>query len=476
MRSKTILFTIIIAFCIFNCTEKSSDYNIKDFGAVGDSLTVNTEAIQKAIDKCSKDGGGIVVISEGIYISGTLLLKDNVTLHVAENTKLMGSSNPKEYQSIDTFVDATGQERGTCLIGSKDATNIGIIGKGIIDGNGAAFLRKNLKLKMKALGLDPETTKNFGTNRPFLLRFVRTGQITLKDIHIREAAAWACHFFQSHDILVDNMTIYNHANKNNDGIDLDSSYNVVINNCNINSGDDAICIKSTSPMPTYNVKVDNCKLKSNWGAIKFGTESMGDFHHIDIRNCKIYDTKGGGIKILSVDGANIHDVVIDNIEMEDVDMPIFIRLGERLRTYRDAEKQKVGSITNVTISNIKAVTRDLENSRISPPAGVFITGTPNHKIGKINLKNINIKLPGGGLTADIVPVAEDETRYPEFNFFKVLPAYGLYGRHIEDLNVDDMAFELTSNDERKPIIFEDVNAYNVDEKTTEKYKTSISWK
>ncbi|GAL80638.1 polygalacturonase [Algibacter lectus] len=104
-----------------------------------------------------------------------------------------------------------------------------------------------------------------GKTAPFLLRFVKSNKITLKDIHIREAAAWACHFFQSYDILVDNISIYNHANKNNDGIDLDSSHDVVIKNCNINSGDDAICIKSTSPLATHDVQVSNCTLKSDWG-------------------------------------------------------------------------------------------------------------------------------------------------------------------------------------------------------------------
>ncbi|WFO17765.1 glycosyl hydrolase family 28 protein [Cellulophaga baltica 4] len=273
-----------------------------------------------------------------------------------------------------------------------------------------------------------------------------------KNIHIREAAAWACHFFQSSNILIDNVSIYNHANRNNDGIDLDSSHDIVIKNCTINSGDDAICIKSTSPLPTYNVKVSNCTLRSDWGAIKFGTESMGDFYNIDIRDCTIEDTKGGGIKILSVDGANIHDVLIENIEMNQVDMPIFVRLGERLRTYRTTSKQAVGSIKDVVIRNIKATTRGLDSSRVSPPSGILITGTPKYKIGSLTLDHISIDLPGGGKATDIIEVPEDETRYPEFSFFKVLPAYGLYARHIKELKINDLKFKTTTADQRSEIV------------------------
>ncbi|MGS0527433.1 glycoside hydrolase family 28 protein [Zobellia nedashkovskayae] len=425
-------------------------------GAIGDGKTINTKSIQKAIDACNLAGGGTVTIEDGDYISGTLLLKDNVTLHIAKDAKLIGSSNPLDYQSIDTFEDATGQQRGNCLIGAKNATNIAVTGKGTIDGNGEAFLSKNIKAKIKELNITE--TEGFGSNRPFLLRFVNSSQIKVQDVHLRQPAAWTCHFYQSNDILVDNVSIYSHAHKNNDGIDLDSSYDAVIKNCDINTGDDAICIKTTSPKPTYNVQVIDCKLRSDWGSIKFGTESMGDMYNIDIKNCQIYDTKGGGIKILSVDGANIHDVTIDGIQMDRVDMPIFIRLGERLRTYRNAKKQKVGSITNVVIRNVKGNARVLDSSRVKPPSGILITGIPDHKVGKITLENIELELPGGGSEEDtMAKVVEDVDRYPEFSFFKVLPAYGLYGRHIESIQTNNVVFTLNGDDKREAQILVDTN-------------------
>ena len=443
-------YFLAFVFFILSCKSNKKDINISDFGAVGDSLTTNTKFIQKAIDVCFENGGGTVVVSDGVYITGTILLKDNVTLQVNEDATLFGSSNFADYINIDPFIDATGQARGNCLIGAKDAINIAITGKGTIDGNGGNFIGANYKIQKDK---NPDLPS---FDRPFLIRIVNSSKLKIQDIHIRQAAAWAVHLFQSHDIIIDNVDIYNHANKNNDGIDLDSSYDITITNTKVNSEDDAICIKATSPLPTYNVKVSNCDIKSDWGAIKFGTESMGDFYNIDIRDCKIHDNKGGGIKLLSMDGANIYNIVIDNIEMENVDMPIFVRLGERLRTYRNVEKRPVGTINNVLISNIKATTMGLENSRVLPPSGILITGTPNHKIGNIQLKNIDIQLPGGGLTTDVVEVPEDETRYPEFSFFGVLPAYGMYARHVEVLETKNINFEVLSEDQREEIILEDM--------------------
>ena len=452
MQATRYLAAVLIAIATFSVTYAGS-WNVEDFGAKGDSQTLNTAAIQKAIDTCSRAGGGEVLISDGIHVSGTILLKDGVTLIIHENATLLGSENPADYQSIDTFVDGSGQERGKCLIGALDAKDVGLGGSGTIDGRGASFKRDRIAKTLEKAGIDRSQLGKLAANRPFLVRFVRSQNIKIRDINLRQPAAWTCHFFQCDKIDVDGISIYGHAHENNDGIDLDSSNNVRIQDCSIDAGDDAICIKSTSPVPTHDVYVSNCTLKSDWGAIKFGTESMGDYHNITIEHCRIHDTKGGGIKIFSVDGANIRNITVRDIEMENVDMPIFMRLGERRRTYRNAPQQSVGSIDQVTIRNITAVTRSLEESRVSPPAGVFITGTPNHKIGAVTLENIYITLPGGGTKEHTsLVVEEQETKYPEFSLFGPLPAYGLFARHIQTLNTKNLAFNTTSTDERHKIL------------------------
>ncbi|MGQ1783728.1 MULTISPECIES: glycoside hydrolase family 28 protein [unclassified Saccharicrinis] len=442
---------------LYSCQPQPKVANILNYGAAADSLTLNSTAIQNAIDDCNAAGGGTVVIPAGAFISGTVLLKDNVTLHLEKGAQLIGSKNPKDYITIDPFTDAVNQVRGKCLVGAENASNIAITGEGTIVGRGQLFKRPELLKTMTEIGVDKSQLQDFANNRPFLIRLVKSKNIKVEGVRLRHPAAWTLHIFQCEGILVDGIDIYSHAHKNNDGIDLDSSRDAIIRNCNIDSGDDAVCIKSTSPMPTRDVIVSHCVLKSDWGTIKFGTESMGDFKNITIDNCTIHDTRGGGIKILSMDGANIDSITISNITMENVEMPIFIRLGERLRTYRNAPKQKVGSIDNIVINNVIATIRDTANCRINPPTGILMTGTTNHRIGKVTLHNIDIMLPGHG-TAEMSTnvVAEDETRYPEFSFFGVLPAGSMFARHIEKLETHALNFSYTSEDKRERIILDDV--------------------
>lgn len=473
MKNKIIIICCFLIVAITPSFGQQKVWDVKEFGAIDDGETVNTEAIQQAIDACNKAGGGIVNVAGTTFVSGTLLLKSNVTLNITENTTLQGSINPNDYPVVDPFIDATGQFRGQCFIGAIDVENVAITGKGTINGQGEQFTPANVKITIEKLGLvikEPDFSSLIAkdskyvnnkirySNRPFLVRMVRSKNVKLKDIHLRQPAAWTLHFFQCDGFEVDGIDIHSHANQNNDAIDIDSSINGFIQNTTIDSGDDAICFKSTSPKPTANVLVKNCKIKSEWGAIKFGTESMGDFKNITVKDCFIHNTRGGGIKILSVDGANIDNVLIEDIIMENVEMPIFIRLGERGLTYRDAHKNPVGSINNVTIKNIKATTRALSESRVKPSSGVFITGTPNHKIGAVNLKNIKITLPGGGTIEDAqIVVPENETQYPEFTMLGATPAYGLFGRHIDKLKVKKMKFTLTAPDKRQKTVLLDVN-------------------
>ncbi|NIJ45925.1 polygalacturonase [Wenyingzhuangia heitensis] len=473
MKIKSIHFLFLLATLLFSCAPKTMVWNVKDFGAKDDHKTINTKAIQKAIDECTLKGGGTVLVDGAVFVSGTLLLKDNVDLKITENTTLLGSINPNDYPIVEPFIDATGQFRGQCFIGAIDVKNISISGKGTIDGHGKMLSPKKVKETLKRLGLTEvkpdlsgliSKTNNYVnnnirlSNRPFLVRMVRSQNVKLKDIHLRQPAAWTLHFLECNNFEVDGISIYSHANRNNDAIDIDSSTNGVVKNCDIDSGDDAICFKSTSPKPTNNIEVFDCKIKSEWGAIKFGTESMGDFKNITVRDCYVYDTRGGGIKILSADGANVENILIENITMENVEMPIFIRLCERRLVYRNAERKPVGSINNVVIKNITAKVSDNKELRMNPTTGFYFSGTPNHKLGKITIENVNVSLPGGGTEKDTkIVVPENEEQYPEFTKLGATPAYGLYARHIEKLETNNISFTLRNQDVRKEVVKINVN-------------------
>lgn len=473
MKNKWInLLACFLISLLISC-EKQKVWDVQDYGALADGKTLNTEAIQNTIDACEKEGGGTVLVSGGVYVSGTILLKDNVNLKVEEGATLLGSINPNDYPIVEPFIDATGQFRGQCFVGAIDVVNVSITGKGTINGQGEMFTPKNIKKTVKELGITlaefdltglKAKSNNYVnnnirvSNRPFLVRIVRSNNIELKDIHLRQPAAWTLHFLECSNFEVNGIDIHSHANRNNDAIDIDSSTNGEIMNCTIDSGDDAICFKSTSPKPTTNIEVYDCNIKSFWGAIKFGTESMGDFKDITVRDCYVHDTRGGGIKVLSADGANIDNILIENIKMENVEMPIFIRLCERRLVYRGAERKPVGSINNVVIRNIEAVVSDNEKLRMNPSTGFYFSGTPNHKLGKITVENVKVSLPGGGSEKDSkIIVPENEEQYPEFTKLGATPAYGLFARHIENLSTSNVSFTLRAKDERKEVVKINVN-------------------
>jgi polygalacturonase len=425
--------------------------DITNYGAVGDGKVLNTRAIQKAIDDCHQQGGGKVVFPAGNWLSGTIVLKDQVTLQFNKDARLLGSTDINDYQNIDPFTDGLGIDVGWALLVAVDAKNIGIEGEGAIDGQGS-------KLKEQQIATDTRPESQRWGRRPFLLRIVRCENVTVKGITLNYAAAWTSHYFQSKKVNIEQVKIVSHGVAHNDGIDIDGCQDVRIKDCDIVSGDDALCFKTTSStMACSNIVVTGMRLKSNQGAIKMGTESMAPFENITISDCYIYDTNNGGIKLLTVDGAHLRNVQISGITMVNVRTPMLLRLGSRLSVFRKGKdsQQPTGTLQNVIIKNVKA--QAAANAQLMPPSGILITGVPGHYITNVTLENIDISLAGGGTIENArqqVPEAVD--KYPEVKTFgPLVPAYGVWARHVKGLKLVNVTLHLDSNDVRPAFICED---------------------
>jgi len=425
--------------------------DISRYGAVGDGKTLNTTAIQKAIDECHQQGGGKVVFPAGNWLSGTIVLKDQVILQFNKEARLLGSTDINDYQNIDPFADGLGIDVGWALLVAVDAKNIGIEGEGAIDGQGS-------KLKEQQIATDTRPESQRWGRRPFLVRIVRCENVTVKGITLNYAAAWTSHYFQSKKVTIENVKIVSHGVAHNDGIDIDGCQDVHIKNCDVVSGDDALCFKTTaSTMACSNIVVSGMRLKSNQGAIKMGTESMAPFENITITDCYIYDTNNGGIKLLTVDGAHLRNVQISDITMVNVKTPMLLRLGSRLSVFRKGKdsQQPTGTLENVVIKNVKA--QAAANAQLTPPTGILITGVPGHYITNVTLQNIDISLPGGGTVEHAqqqVPEAVD--KYPEVKTFgPLVPAYGIWARHVKGLKLVNINLHLDSSDRRPAFICED---------------------
>jgi len=421
-------------------------YNVKDYGGVGDGLTLNTKAIQAAIDACG-DEGGTVYFPAGKYVTGTIFLKSNITIYLSKLATILGSRNIKEDYKGDYKGCVEAPSFDKCLIYAENEEKITFAGEGKIDGQGEGL---------------------YG-DRPMMFRFIDCKNIRFKDIELRNSVSWCCHMISCDTVHIDSVYLYNCANRNNDGFDLDGCSNVFISNTKITSIDDSICLKSTTDIPCKNIVVNNCVISSQTATVKLGTSSKAGFKDISISNCVFYDCEMGTIKLIVVDGGILENVNISNIVMNNVGSPLFIRLGKRgLKFEEPAENDFVGKgkevdtlpgeIKNIMISNIQAVVTVNEKSKTP----MMITGLKDAKVKNITLSNFNVTYPGGGNDEDAArQIDEDEFRYPEQSFFGILPAYGLYLRHVEGIELDRIRFKLSSDDKRKALVCDNVKNINI---------------
>lgn len=449
-----LVFIGIILFCSVCSMGAQQVFRVTDYGVKGDGETLDSPAIQKAIDACTNAGGGTVVIPAGTYLSATILLKDNVRLYLEKGALLLGTTDIKAYDNPDPFMEGLGIDVGWAFIAAIDAKNVAIEGEGVVDGQGSA-------LKARHIAEDKRSESKIWGARPFLLRVLRCDGVTVKGVTLKYAGAWTSHYAQSKNIIIEDVTILSRGVAHNDGINIDGCQQVRIRNCDIDSGDDALCFKATySKAPCRDITVTGMRLKSNQAGIKMGTESMSSFENIRISQCHIYDTRNGGIKLFTVDGAHLRNIEITDITMDNVRTPMMFRLGSRLNVFRKHEdtQQPTGTFEHVFIRNVKAKSDSV--TQLTPATGILITGVPGHCIENLTLENIEIELPGGGTVEESYRVVQEAIdQYPEVKTFgPYIPAYGVWARHARNLQLNNVTFKLGKPDQRPALICEDVTS------------------
>jgi polygalacturonase len=445
---KKIILLLISFFTIQTLIAQT--YNINNFGAKGDGKN-DTKAIQKAIDECSKNGG-TVIFPTGTFATGTIYLKSNVTIHLSKGAVWTAIPDqdlfPFQKIIVPGRMDVVKRK---AFIYAANQKNISITGEGTISPRG------DHKIWQTHKGNDPE--------RPFGIRIVKCKNVKFKDIKLINSAFWMIHIYCSDFIKIDGVDIFNHCNLNNDGIDIDGCHNVVISNCIIDSEDDALVFKSEGYRGCEDIVVNNCILSSFASPFKMGTGSVYGFRRISATNCVIRPSKskenhhelqawGGlaGIDLGNVDGGTMEDITISNFVIDSVETPIFIRLGARHDRFWEGVPKATGGISkNIKISNIVATSSD--------EISCAITGYPGHRVENITFQNIQIHFLGKGTAKDTsLKVPEVIGGYP-FNrmFGGVLPAYGFYVRHAENVHFDQIRLFLLNSDERPAFVFDDVH-------------------
>ncbi len=371
-------------------------YDITRFGAIGDGKTDDAIAIQQAIDRCTADGGGVVLVPRGhTFICGPVRLKSNVELRLEATAVLKATPDERAYH-LSAFGANEGE--GMMWLYADDAENISITGQGTIHGNGIAFMGAELD---DSYELKPVTTFD---PRPHVLTLTNVRHLTIRDVTICEGAYWTVHLIGCDEALIDGINLLNNLKiRNGDGIDLDHSKNVRISNCHITSGDDCICLKNRREFEQYgschDIVVTNCVMTSRSCAIKIGSENMDSIYHVLFDNCVI-TASNRGLGIQNRDEGTVTDVVFSNIMLDcrlwsDVwwgkAEPIYVTSYPRANgNHKDANwrfpkgqiEGRCGEVSRIYFTNIIATSEN----------GCFIGGDTPDKVRQIYINNVKLNL------------------------------------------------------------------------------------
>ena len=433
-------------------------YSIDDFGAVGDGRTLNTIAIQKAIDQCGADGGGCVVVPRGVFLSGTLQLRSNVELHLERAAVLKGSAHVKDYE-------LNGRRVG--LLYTDNAEHVALTGPGNIDGNGDAFMVPDQpktvwppeSVQFTRQGVHFREAQGVADGpvapreRPYqMIIFTRCRDVTLRDLLITNSPFWTVHCADCDSVIATGVRLFNNVLvPNNDGMDFTSCSNVVVADCDIRAGDDALVFAGYAhhhELPGYhdlrhdseNITVTNCTLLSRSSAIRIGGADQNAMRRYTFSNLVIHDSNRG-IGIFLREEGSIEDMTFTNIV---IDTHLYTGdwwgNGEpiHLSAVRNKAHGPIGRIKNLKFAHIIA----------RGEAGLLVVGTPESVIEDVSFEDVTIQLrdsrlnESSGGNFDLRPVTD-----PKLNLFSH-DISGLDAEYVKNLSLRNVT--LTWDGQRQP--------------------------
>ena len=441
-------------------------YNVREFGAKGDGTTLDTRAVQEAIDTCHRESGGTVLVPAGVFHVGTLELKSNVTLYLAAAATLLGSADGKQYHAVDAIPltgDSTLNDGNWALIFAVDAQNVTIDGPGLIDGQGIQF-------HAPQRGAAPPSGLG-GLRRPYHLLFYRCEHLRVRNVRLWQSAYHSVRVIQCKHVLMDGLHIYNRVNGNNDGFHFISAEHVAVSNCTVQSQDDACALFGSCK----HITVTNCYFSTRWSVFRFGG---GVVEHIAVSNCVLHRVYGCPIKLHGSPGSRFEHLSFSNLLLDDVTGPINVSVGPRSNPGTPGtpstsaapvpppDDRAPGIVRNVSFSNIHgAVTTN-------PPPLPGYPFTSDYRPGELH-NCITLNAVGGSIVENITfddvhltfgggGTAEDAARrdLPEIagEYFMLgsMPAYALYARNVRALTLQNVRFQTAQPDLRPAVVFDHV--------------------
>ncbi|ABQ07264.1 glycoside hydrolase family 28 protein [Flavobacterium johnsoniae] len=391
-------------------------YNINDFGAVADGKTLNTAAFEKAIQTCTENGGGKVLVPNGKYLTGAIHLENNVNLHLEDKAEILFSLNPKDYPIVHTSWEGTELMNYSPLIYAKNKTNVAITGKGILNGQADStnwWIWSGAKMYGWKKGIPsqndptnrevlvdmaekdiPVEQRIFGEGRylrPNFIEFFECNTVLVKDITVINSPFWILHPIKTNNMIIDGVTVNSHG-PNNDGCDPEYSQNIVIKNCTFNTGDDCIAIKAGRDadgrrvaIPSKNIIVQNCKMIDGHGGVVIGSEISAGVNNVFVENC-VMDSpnldRAIRIKTNSRRGGIIENVFVRNLEVGTVKECV-LKLNMFYNVYGSQTGNFIPVIRNINLENV--------NVKNGGKYSIWAEGYKESPVENITLKNVKIQ-------------------------------------------------------------------------------------
>jgi polygalacturonase len=434
----------------------AATFDPRSRGARGDGRSNDRRAIQDSVDECHHAGGGTVSLSAGTYLTGTVVLKSNVTLYLDTGATLLGSTQMSDYIGQE----GSGGEKHYSLVFARGADHIGIAGPGTINGQGESFWTRTNRPQPEPdqLWADVITKDWKPMSRPSpMVDLVECNNTNIRDVTLMNSGGRTFRHIACKSVAIQGIKIRNPIyGPNVDGIDIACCQDVNISDCDIATADDAICLKSENPFGepsvTRNVTVTHCSVTGCCNGLKIGTETKSGFENIVFSNCTISNEDVpfnqriiSGIALEIVDGGWIDGVTVSGIQMQRARAPIFIRRGNRT----PRSDGNAGPVKNISISGVQATGSIIASS---------ITGLPGLPVEDVSLSDIRIENRESG-KADWFrrPIPEQTEKYPEAKMFGRLPAYGLYCRHVSGIRLNDVTITGARDEQRPGLVFDDVS-------------------
>jgi hypothetical protein len=422
--------------------------DVHDYGAVGDGTTLDTKALQAAIEACAGTGG-TVLVHDGVFSTGMLQLRSALTLHIAAGATIRGTQTESDYPDLHPPTNNTNLTNcRKALLYAESVHDLTIEGGGTIDGNGhsAQWILPRAQ--------NPEAT------RPMAIFTALSSNIAIHDVLVENSAMWTLVNLEAEHLTIRNVTIDSPApGPTRDGIDIVDCHHVLVENVTVTSEDDSICIKSGSTRGVDDVTIRNSHVvqSSVANGLKFGTASYGSFSNVTFENMTVENVDKAAMAVESVDGASVSNIAFNGITVHNVGTPFFVLLGDRGSTPTGAP-HKLGSIDSISFTSISGdASKHAWGSAIS---GTTLADGTRLALSNIRFSDVNLSYEGGVQSVPAAP-PEYQGQYPDPNLWGDLPSFAFFFRHASSVTLTNVKTSAAPSDARPAIDQIDVTNFSM---------------